>query len=155
MDFKTPSSRAVWTSLLLVLAIGYVFAATQIYLTAGVTPASIVKHYQGDDEEMIAPMTAERLTMLSHAHMLTMPWILLPAAWIFSRSRRLGEGVKTIIIVTSFAGIVVDIGSWWGVRYLGKPMLVPLFAGGAMMGAGFIAMTGYSLIHIWRENHET
>jgi hypothetical protein len=150
MDLRSASAKALWTCLLVALALGYGFAAGQIYVAAGLAPSTVVKHFQGDEAEMTSAMTLERLVMLSHVHLLTMPWAVFPAALIFTRVRRLSERLKAAIIVTTFTGQALDIGSWWGVRFLGAKMLPVLYAGGGLFGAGLTLMTMFSLIHIWR-----
>ena len=98
---------------------------------------------------MMFAMEASQLIKLSHIHLLGMPLILFPSAWLFSRTPK-GETIKSLVIAVAFCGVLLDVGSWWGVRYLGGVALPTLFLGGAMMGASYVVMTLTSLVFIWR-----
>ncbi len=148
VEKPTLSNKILWTALLLVLGLGYLLAVIQIIVTTGVTPGAILEHFRGDGE-MIQAMDLDRLVMLSHVHLLGMPLIVFPAAWIFSQSQ-FGERFKATLIGAAFLGIVLDVGSWWGLRYVGGMMVAPLILGGALLGVSFASMTLLSLMTIWR-----
>lgn len=149
MPPKPLSEKVFWTALLLTLSVGYAFALAQIFVTAGITPSSILQHYQGNEEEMMFGLSFKQLIKLSHIHMLGMPLIVAPTAWLYVEGKW-GESWKSLVIGLTFAGMVLDISSWWGVRYVGAPALPFLFAGGAFMAGGFGLMTAQNLIALWR-----
>lgn len=87
------------------------------------------------------------LARVSHVHLFGISIVFIITGFIFSLTS-MNECLKIILIVTPFAAIVLDIGSWWFTKYQ------PLFAltviiGGTVMGIAFGVQIIFSLYEIW------
>ena len=144
------AQRWLFTSLILSMLIGYGFAILQTGATSGFSPGAILEHFRGNEAEMLFAMEYGQLAKLSHIHMLGMPFILTPAAWVFAQTHFFSPRKRGLIIALGYAGIVLEIGAWWGLVYGCGFFLVPLFAGGASLGLSLFAASFYSLAWLWR-----
>jgi hypothetical protein len=107
-----------------------------------------------EDYQSVAPLLAQdtgksigRLVSLSHIHVLaTLPIVFL-LCLVFSFSR-FGNTFKGLVILFSFASIVVDIGSWWLAKASGA-MAVLVILGGLCLAITFGALIVLSLYDMW------
>ena len=152
MNFE---KKCLFSGLVLSMLFGYAFAVLQIAATSGFTPQNIVEHFQGNEAEMIFGMDYSRLVKLSHIHMLGMPMILTPAAWIFTLTPFFTERTRGMIIVAGYAGIGLDILSWWGLTYIGGGALPALIGGGLLLAFSMVTMSLLDLKWLWSTSHQT
>ena len=107
-----------------------------------------------DDYKSVAPLLAQDagmpirlLVSLSHIHVLaTLPIVFL-LCLVFSFSR-FGNTFKGVVILFSFASIVVDIGSWWLAKVSGA-MAVLVILGGFCLAITFGVLIVLSLYDMW------
>jgi len=143
------AQRWLYTALILSMLIGYGFALLQIGATSGFSPGTVLDHFRGNEAEMMFAMEYGQLVKLSHIHMLGMPLILTPAAWVFAQTDFFTPRKRGLIIAAGYLGIVLDIGAWWGIVYGGAFFLVPLILGGLLLGSSLLITSGYSIGMLW------
>ena len=147
------AQRWLFSALILSMLIGYGFAIMQIGATSGFTPGTILDHFRGNEAEMMFAMEYGQLAKLSHIHMLGMPLILTPAAWVFAQTGFFTPRTRGVIIAAGYVGIGLDIGAWWGLVYGGSAFLLPLFAGGAFLALSLLATSFYSIRWLWNSTY--
>lgn len=98
---------------------------------------------------MLFAMDYPRLVKLSHIHMLGMPLILTPCAWVFTLTPFFCERARGTIIIAGYAGIALDILSWWGITYFGVVALPVLIFGGLLLAASLLTMSALDLKWLW------
>jgi len=115
------------------------FAASR---EAGATHPLVVR-YTRPDRGM---SDAQRATT-THAHLLGMGTLfaVLGFVFLFTNTRR---GVKTLVVATPFAGMFLDIGSWW-LAILSPAFVWTSIAGGALIALGGAAMILRPLWEMW------
>ncbi len=137
------------------LCLGYAAAVVNIHDKAtdsGARPFSldgVVTRYRGEGWSGAAagegPMSYTHLVDLTHVHGLSMPilFFLLGSVFVFSSCP---EGVKRLLVITSFTDLWLNIGSLWAIRYSGSPRLWAgmLFLSGIVMGTCFAAMAFFA-----------
>lgn len=97
---------------------------------ANITEKSVMDQMTRRDEGQSFPT----LTRVSHIHLFGISFIFFFVGWIFSYSSGFNPWLKSILIVTPFVFLIVDVASWWLTK------LSPHFAWLVIIG-GF----GYSL----------
>ncbi len=147
------AQRWLFSALILSMLIGYVFAVLQIYATSGFTPSAVLDHFQGNEAEMMFAMEFGQLVKLSHIHMLGMPLILTPAAWVFAQTNFFTPHKRGVVIALGYLGIALDIGAWWGLVYGGPFFLLILFAGGALLAFSLLSSSFYSIRWLWNDSY--
>lgn len=92
-------------------------------------------------------MSPSKRATTTHAHLFGMGvlFALLGAVFLFTNTRR---GTKAAFVALPFAGMFLDIGSWW------LAILSPIFAwtivlGGALVAAGIVALVVRPLWEMW------
>jgi hypothetical protein len=110
--------RLIYGGFLLLIALGLL---TQIVFEIGrigVTPESVARYYRGGDvgNVMTFPKTFGQLLEVSHAHAFVMAVVFLILAHLFV-STSTSPRFKTIVLVTTFAGLLGDLVGPWLVRY--------------------------------------
>ncbi len=87
------------------------------------------------------------MARVSHVHLFGISIIFLLTGLIFSLSS-VSTRPKIGVIVTPFAAILMDIGSWWLTKY--KPVYAyTVIIGGALMGLSFTVQVFFSLYEMW------
>ncbi len=88
-----------------------------------------------------------RLVSISHTHILGILPIIFILTLIFSFTLY-SERLKSFVIGFAFFSIVLDIGSWWIVKYFVVPViLIPI--GGAFLALSFLMLIILSLFEMW------
>jgi len=107
-----------------------------------------------EDYASVAPLLAQdrgmpfpRLVTLSHIHVLATTPLIFILCLVFSISL-FSNRFKGVVIVFSFASIVVDIGSWWLAKLSGS-LAVLVLIGGLCLAVTFLVLILLSLYDIW------
>jgi hypothetical protein len=107
-----------------------------------------------EDYQSMAPLLAQdtgksisRLVSLSHIHVLATVPIVFLLCLVFSLSR-FGTTFKGLVILFSFASIVLDIGSWWLAK-ASAALAILVILGGICLAVTFGALIVLSLYEIW------
>lgn len=58
-------------------------------------------------------MSITSLTRVSHIHLFGIAFIFFFVGWIFSYTTGFSTWVKSLLIITPFAFLIVDVASWW------------------------------------------
>ncbi len=92
-----------------------------------------------------------RLVTHSHIHLFGMSFIFLSIALPLAFT---GWSVplRTLLSVSGFASILLDVGGWWAVRYGGAPFVPMVMAGGTLMAASFGFGVLAVLTDLWLRN---
>ena len=53
------------------------------------------------------------LTRVSHIHLFGISFIFFMVGWIFSYATGFSTWIKSLLIITPFAFLIVDVASWW------------------------------------------
>jgi hypothetical protein len=103
----------------------------------------LVSEYARPDRGMSA---AKRATT-THAHLfgMTVLFGLLGAVFLFTGTRR---GVKAIVVAAPFAGMALDIGSWW-LALLSPAFCWGIVAGGALLASSLVVLVARPLWEMW------
>jgi len=93
-------------------------------------------------------MSIASLTRVSHIHLFGVSFIFFMIGWIFSYATGFSNLVKSLLIITPFAFLIVDIASWWLTK------MNPNFAwlviiGGFTYGVAATVMIFSSLYQMW------
>lgn len=88
------------------------------------------------------------LARVSHIHLFGISLLFLLTGGIFALSE-IAAWLRNLLIVTPFAAIWLDIGSWWFTKYAAPAFGYVVVAGGALMGIAFAAQIVISLWEMW------
>lgn len=97
---------------------------------ANITTKEVMNQMTKRDEGATFPT----LTRVSHIHLFGISFIFFFVGWIFTYASGFTPAIKSILIVTPFAFLVIDVASWWLTK------LNPNFAWVVIIGG-----LGYSL----------
>lgn len=146
---KNPLMR-LSLGLTLALLLGFWATNAAMYFTRmGLTPQSVVRYYNGSEEDFTPARSAESMLETTHMHlpMMGMVLLFLTHLAIFVPSSR---GTKTASILTAFVGALAQEAGGWLVRFV-SPSLAPVKI------AGFLALQGSILyllavlaLFLWR-----
>lgn len=146
---RAPMSAKLAMTCFLILALaGLGIAGLQIYVRAGITAHSTLVHYRGDEATMQYPKSFGELVEITHAHAFTLPLLaLVLSAGVIGTTVR--DRVKCVVVAALFAGIALELGLPWLVRY-GAPWTVHGFElVGLFLGGGLIVAVGVPLYEMW------
>jgi hypothetical protein len=144
-----PTSLKLATTAFLLLAVaGLGVAALQIYVQTGMTPSGALLHYRGDEDALRYPKSFMEMVGVNHAHAFTMPLValVLSVAFLATSAR---EWLKGLVVVALFAGMALELGVPWLVRY-GPAWTVHLFVGaGVLIVSGLFTAVAVPLYEMW------
>jgi len=111
---------------------------------ANITDKAVMDQMTKRDEGM----TISTLTRVSHIHLFGVSFIFFMVGWIFSYATGFSTWLKSLLIITPFAFLIVDVISWWLTK------LNPYFAwlviiGGFTYGMAATVMIFSSLYQMW------
>ncbi len=110
----------------------------------GLTAASVVDYYRGNEELFTSPRSYQGLLEVSHFHLFAMGMLLLVLTHLMLFVP-LSNRVKAWLIVLPFLSGLLDEGSGWLVRF-GHPAFAYLkITGFLMLQASLAALVGLSL----------
>ena len=93
-------------------------------------------------------LTAAQLARVSHVHLFGISIIFLITGAIFALSD-ISVKVRVLVVTVPYLSIIMDIGSWWGTRYLDPLFAYIVIAGGVLMGLALAAQILTSLWQMW------
>lgn len=88
------------------------------------------------------------LATVSHIHLFGISIIFLLTGAIFALSET-PTWLRVSLVVVPYLSIVMDIGSWWGTKYLDPLFAYIVIGGGAVMGSALAAQILISLWQMW------
>lgn len=100
----------------------------------GLTAASVIAYYRGNEEQFLSPRSYQGLLEVSHFHLFAMGMLLLVLTHLVLFVP-LKNNTKAWLIALPFFAAILDEGSGWLVRFVH-----PLFAYGKI--AGFLLLQG-------------
>ena len=83
----------------------------------GLTPASVVRHYLGDEAQFLQPRSFKVLLEITHFHLFAMGILLLTMAHL-ALFVPLPNRVKAWIVSLGFGSALADEGAGWLIRYV-------------------------------------
>src|SRR5512134_214316 len=88
------------------------------------------------------------LVRVSHIHLFGLTMVFFILGTIFSHAALRPAWLKSVVIVTPFAALVVDIGSWYFTK-LYPPFAWVVIGSGLLMGLAFAFMWVVSMYQLW------
>jgi len=149
-DYRTAplSVKLAASAFLLLAVVGLGVAGLQISVRTGFTAHGALIHYRGDEATLQYPMSFGEMVEITHAHAFTMPLLALTLSVGLALSGAT-ETLKRIVIVALFAGVALELGVPWVVRY-GPAWTVHLFSvAGVLLGGGILLSVGVPLHEMW------
>jgi hypothetical protein len=143
-----PSVKLAVTGFLLLAVVGLGVAGLQIYVRTGLTVGGALVHYRGDEATLQYPKSFNEMVEITHAHAFTMPLLALVLSLAFILCT-VPEWLKRIVVMALFAGMALELGLPWLVRY-DPAWTVYLFnLAGALLGGGLFMAVGAPLYEMW------
>ncbi len=126
-----PSGKALATLLLIAFGLVHVFALMEIYLQSRVSFTST--------EEYFFYMSPTKLAATSHAHFFghAVMYGLTSFMFLFTG---VGERWKVLVIALTLAGGLLDVPSWWMIKYAGGRFEVFSILAAALSSTGWLMM---------------
>ena len=142
------SLKLAVTGWLLLAVEGLGVAGLQIYVRTGLTPSGALRHYLGDEATLRQPMSLMEIVGVTHAHGFSLPLVAVALAFAFIASSA-REWLKRVVVIALFAGMTLELGLPWLVRY-GPAWSVHLFLlTGALLIGGVFVSVAVPLYEMW------
>ena len=134
------SARLLITAFLVSMALNHLFAGGLAWQLSHSELGSIKEHFQYKDLIYLLRMSHQ------HAFGHGIIYALLGAVFLLSSWP---EKLKAAIILTPFLGALLDLSSWWMLKYLAGDYEWLSIAGGIISSLGFAIMTLRILYELW------
>ncbi|MDI6809059.1 MAG: hypothetical protein QME66_08785 [Candidatus Eisenbacteria bacterium] len=134
------SAKTLITLILIAYGLVHLFAILKAYMQSRVVFGSAAEYF--------FYMKPEKLAATSHAHIFghgTM-YALTCVLFLFSS---ISERWKVAVICVALAGGLLDVPSWWMIKYAGAKFEAFSIVAGMMSAAGWISMAGRILYEVW------
>jgi hypothetical protein len=137
--------------LLYVLYVGalWVTNALLYFSKMGLTPASVVAYYLGDEERFLSPRSYQGLLEVSHFHLFAMGMLLLVLTHLILFVP-LADRAKAWLIAVPFLSAGLDEGAGWAVRYLHPVFAWAKIAGFLLLQGSLATLIGVSVWSVFR-----
>ena len=123
----------------------------------GLSYASVVDYYRGNEEIFLSPRSYQGLLEVSHFHLFAMGMLLLVLTHLMLFVP-LGNRAKAWLIALPFLAAMLDEGSGWLVRFVHPGFAYAKIAGFLTLQASLAALVGVSLWAVFTgaqgENYE-
>lgn len=129
------------------MALGYFMAIVNVRDKVGTSYQEVVEHFQEN--------TFSELVDASHVHLFGMPMMFALLGGIFLLTS-VKENWKRLIVSIPFVAIVLDIGSFWLIRYVAPQFVILMIFSGMLMGTSFLVFFLVPIYEMWikKTNHE-
>lgn len=134
------SARTLITLMLAAYGLVFIFSAVEVYLKTRVSFSSA--------QEYFYYMNAAKLAATSHAHFFGHATMYGLTGFVFLWTT-LKEGWKTAIIVLALSSGLLDVPSWWMIKYGGGRYDIVSAVSGVMSVAGWGTMAIRILYEMW------
>jgi hypothetical protein len=142
------SVKILASGFLTLALVGLGVVLLQIYVKTGLTAHGVLAHYRGDEATFQTAMGFGELVEITHAHAFTMPLLALSLGLAFVLTEA-SERVKRTVVTALLAGVALELGLPWVVRY-GPAWTVHLFnVAGFLLAGGIFAAVGVPLYEMW------
>ncbi len=140
--------RLLATAFYLAMAAGYVVALLNARIKTGGTIAGLISHYRGAPDGSTYPKGPTELIEIAHAHGFSVPimYLVLGVLFLGTDAR---ESWKRWLILTPFAGILIDQLVPWLVRYHAAGWAWAMGAGHVAAALAFLALVAVPLWEMW------
>ena len=117
----------------------------------GLTPASVLEYYRGNEDKFLQPRSYQGLLEVSHFHLFAMGMLLLVLTHLMLFVP-LADRAKAWLIAVPFLAAALDEGAGWAVRF-GHPAFAVLKVAGFLLLQGSLALlVGLSVWAVFRGN---
>jgi hypothetical protein len=148
------SVKIAATGFLILALAGLGVVLLQIYVKTGLSVQGTLAHYRGDDAKLQTAMGFGELVEITHAHAFTMPLLALVLGLAFVLTEA-SERVKRGVVTALLAGVALELGLPWVVRY-GPQWTVHLFnLAGVLLVGGIFAAVGAPLYEMWMSDRKS
>lgn len=134
------SAKALITFLIVALGLVHFFAMVTVYLHINVLYSSV--------EEYFFYMKPAELTAISHGHLFghALMYTIVGGLFLLTKVK---EKLKILVISIVFSGGILDVFSWWMIKYVSSRFEVFSMISGGMLVLGFAVMSLFILKEIW------
>lgn len=165
------NNKIFFTFFLSIVTIAIGVGFLNYYERTGISPQKAIRYYRGDEEEdfdvslsaeeveskleegMFFPKSYRELLEVTHTHVFSIPIIIFILSRIFSMTR-IREGIKIAVYSISFAGVILNVGAPWLIRYVHHHFVVTFIISNILLILGFGAYISVPLYEMWfRKNH--
>jgi len=140
LKYWPDSAKTLITLMLIAYGLVHLLAILEVYMQSRVV--------FGSAGEYFFYMKPEKLAATSHAHIFghgTM-YALTCVLFLFSS---VSERWKVAIICLALSGGLLDVPSWWMIKYAGAKFEALSIVAGVMSAAGWISMAGRIFYEVW------
>lgn len=112
----------------------------------------ITKSESGPQTLALPPTATKKLVHITHAHIMTIPVFTLIVGALFLMTG-VGPKVKLLLAPIPMLAVLLDIGSWWGARFV-EPLIYVIAASGGIFGAAYALQILCILSSMWFGKNE-
>lgn len=138
----------------LYVALLWVTNAALYFQKMGLTYASVVEYYLGNEERFLTPRSAQGMLEISHFHLFAMGMLLLVLThlvlFVPLRNR-----TKALLIGVPFLSALVDEGAGWGVRFVSPWFAYAKIGGFLALQLSLAALVALSVWSVFRGSSES
>jgi hypothetical protein len=117
----------------------------------GLTTASVVDHYLGNEEEFRAPRTYRGMVELAHFHLFAMGMLMMVLTHL-ALFVPVGTGLKIALIIVPFVSALLSEGAGWLVRFGGAGFAWTKIAGILLLQGSLAALVSIALWAVFARN---
>lgn len=128
----------------LYVALLWVTNAALYFEKMGLSTASVVDYYRGNEERFLNPRSAQGMLEISHFHLFAMGMLLLVLTHLVLFVP-LGNRVKAFLVAAPFAAALLDEGAGWLVRFVSPGFAWAKIAGFLALQASLAVLVALSL----------
>ena len=128
----------------LYVALLWVTNAALYFEKMGLSTASVVDYYRGNEERFLNPRSAQGMLEISHFHLFAMGMLLLVLTHLVLFVP-LGNRMKAFLVAAPFAAALLDEGSGWLVRFVSPGFAWAKIAGFLALQASLAVLVALSL----------
>lgn len=145
-----PKMIKIWlTMFIVVMGLAYLLAILNVYAHTGMTYKGVADHYNGNEAESIYAPEFKEIATTSHTHMGSMGMMFFVMALPFLFTKTLPYWLKKLVLVDSFAAVLIANASFWLIRFGGRPWAVLMILSGMLLGLASFFMLATPLYEMW------
>lgn len=149
-NFSTISigQKLTYSSFLILMLAGWLTMIAFYFKETGFSVSSLAEYYRGNEQKMLFPKTFYALWEVTHTHLFTIPVVFLILIHLFMLTRS-SFVWKLGLLMASFAGMVLDIGTPWLIVYSHPAWAWGKFLGRILLNGSLLILIGWPIREMW------
>jgi hypothetical protein len=139
------------TMFLALITLGYITGVLMGLRQWGMSPRRISTYYLGDETQLIFPKNYGALLENTHFHLFSMAIIYLALTHLFLICS-VGYRFKVWLISLTFAGLLLEVGAPWIIRYVGAGWGWLMTVSGPLLSVASFLMVALIIRELWFRN---